>query len=361
MYNYKDVNRGRAHHAAGAGLKAIARAAVAVTAFTLAAIALPAAAQQAADKAPARNASPQAIADWPSHPVRIIVGTPPGQAVDILGRLLADYFNKTFKQSFIVENRAGVGGMIATRDVAHLPADGYTLLVASSGPLVMTPAIHSKMPYDSVQDFAPIANVALTPQMLLVGRSSPYQSVKDVVAAAKAKPGELNFSSTGLGSTSHLAMEVLQKEAGIQLHHVPYKGNQDATTAMVAGDVAVGFDTVPGSLSAVKGGLLRPLAVAAPQRSPFLPDVPTFKELGYPGVEAMGWIGLAAPAGTPPAIVDKLNKAIHAALSTPEFKERFNTLAFVPIVDTPEQFGKFVAEERDRWAKVAHDANALVD
>jgi tripartite-type tricarboxylate transporter receptor subunit TctC len=319
-----------------------------LVALGMAAIAVPAVAQQAAGA-------------WPAHPVRIIVGTPPGQAVDILGRLLAESFNKTFGQSFIVENRAGAGGMIATRDVARLPPDGYTLLIASSGPLVMTPAIHSKTPYDSIKDFAPIANIALTPQVLLVGASSPFKSLADIVKAAKGKPGGLNFSSTGLGSTSHLAMEVMQKEAGIELHHIPFKGNQDAAAQLVAGDVAMGFDTVPGSLSSVKGGLLRPLAVAAPQRSPFLPDVPTFAELGYPGVVAVGWIGLAAPAGTPSVIVEKLNKAIHAALETQELKEKFNTLAFVPVADTPQQFGKFVAEERDRWSKVARDAKVQVD
>lgn len=299
--------------------------------------------------------------DWPNHPVRVIVGAPPGQAVDILGRLLAEYLNKKFGQPFVVENRAGAGGMIATRDVAHMQPDGYTLLIASSGPLVMAPAIHSKMPYDSVKDFAPIANIALTPQMLLVGAKSPFKSVADIVRAAKAKPGHLNFSSTGLGSTSHLAMEVLQKEAGIRLLHIPFKGNQDATAQLVAGDVAMGFDTVPGSLTAVKGGLLRPLAVAAPQRSPFLPDVPTFAELGYPGVQAVGWIGLAAPAGTPSAIVDKVNQAIHEALAKPEIKQKFEVLAFVPVVDTPQQFGQFIARERDRWAKVAHDAKVQVD
>jgi tripartite-type tricarboxylate transporter receptor subunit TctC len=305
--------------------------------------------------------APAAAATWPDHPVRIIVATPPGQAVDILGRLFAEAFARAFKQSFIVENKAGAGGMIGTNYVARAAPDGYTLMVASSGPLVVTPAINPKTPYDPVADFAPIGNIALTPQMLLVGASSPFKTVADVVAAAHARPGRLNFSSTGIGSTSHLAMERFRAAADIQLNHIPFKGNQDAFAQLIAGDVAVGFDTVPGALTVVKSGMLRALAVAAPQRSPFLPDVPTFAEAGYPSVQAIGWVGLAAPAGTPPDIVARLNEQLRAAMATPAMKERFATLAFVPADDTPQSFGDFIKSERKIWADVAHKAGVQVE
>ena len=293
---------------------------------------------------------------WPAHPVRILVGSPPGQAVDIIGRVLAEDFSKAFGQQFFVDNRVGAGGMLSTAIGAKAAPDGYTLIIASSGPMVMTPAINSKVPYDPVRSFAPIANVALTPQTMIVGAASPFKTVADVIAAARARPGILNYSSVGIGSTGHLAMEVLQGAAGIRLNHVPFKGNQEAATSLVSGDVAVGFDTVPGSMTMIRGGRLRALALAGPKRSPYLPDVPTFAEAGFPAVNAVGWVGLAAPAGTPVAVLDKLNKQIAASLASPAVKERFAVLALVPVGDSREQFASFIASERTRWAQIAKDA-----
>ena len=298
---------------------------------------------------------------WPSaHTVRMIVSNPPGQAVDTVGRLFAEYFSKNLGQQFYVDNKAGAGGLIGTAEGARASPDGYTLSITSSGPLVVTPAIKSNVPYDPLKDFAHISNIALTPQTMIVGDSSPFRSVKDVIDAAKAKPGQLNYATSGIGSTSHLGMESFCTTAGIKMTHIPYKGNAEALTQLIAGDVALGSDTVPGALSMVKAGKLRALGVAAPQRSPYLPDVPTLIEQGY-NVEALGWIGISSSAGTPKPIIDKLNKAVHAALGTPEFKAKFQTLAFVSIADTPQQFESFIRAERDKWAAVAKAANVHVE
>ncbi|CAN5323633.1 tripartite tricarboxylate transporter substrate binding protein [soil metagenome] len=298
--------------------------------------------------------------EWPSKPVRVLVSNPPGQAVDIIGRLFAESFSKRFGQQFFVDNKPGAGGVIGTEMGVRAAPDGYTLSITSSGPLVVTPAIRANVPYDPIKDFTHVSNIALTPQTLIVGSTSPFKTVKDVVDAAKAKPGQLNYATSGVGSTSHLGMEAFCATVGIKMNHIPYKGNQEALTQLIAGDVALGSDTVPGTLSMVKAGKLRALGVAAPTRSPFLPDVPTLTEQGYK-VEALGWIGLSSSAGTPRPIVDKLNRAIHEALATNEFKERFQTLAFVSIADTPEQFESFIRVERDKWAAVAKAANVRVE
>jgi tripartite-type tricarboxylate transporter receptor subunit TctC len=301
-----------------------------------------------------------ALDDWPLRAVRILVANPPGQAVDIVGRLFADSFSRTFGQPFFVENKPGAGGVMATEMGARAAPDGYTLTITSSGPLVVGPAIKRSMPYDAIKDFTHISNIALTPQVLLVSESSPLKSVKDLVAAAKARPGQLNYSTPGIGSTAHLGMEAFCATAGITMNHIPYKGNIQALTELVAGETVAGSDTVPGALPMVKTGKLRAIGIAAPERSPFMPDVPTFTEQGYK-VEALGWIGLSGSAGLPRSIVAKLNRAIHAALATPEFQEKFRSLALVSIADSPEHFESFVRAERDKWNAVAKGANVQVD
>lgn len=298
--------------------------------------------------------------DWPARTVRMLVANPPGQAVDIVGRLFADSLSRAFGEQFYVENKPGAGGVMATEMGARAAPDGYTLTITSSGPLVVGPAIRKKMPYDSIGDFTHISNIALTPQVFLVSESSPLKSAKDLVAAAKANPGKLNYSTPGIGSTGHLGMESFCSTVGITMNHVPYKGNIQALTELVAGETAVGSDTVPGALPMVKTGRLRAIGIAAPDRSPFMPDVPTLTEQGYK-VEALGWIGLSAPAGLPRTIVEKLNRAIHDALATPEFQEKFKTLALVSIADTPEHFESFIRAERDKWNAVAKAANVQVD
>jgi len=298
---------------------------------------------------------------YPSKPVKIIVAFTPGSATDILARLVADSFGKSMGQTFIVENKPGAGGIIGTEAAKNSPPDGYTLTTCPSGPFAINPGIYSKLPYDPVKDFEPIANIGLTPQTIVVGAQTPYKTLKEFVAAAKAKPGEIAYGSLGTGSTSHLTMEALQVAAGIKLNHIPFKGGAEAQTQIMGGAFPVMSDTIPGVLNQVKAGKLRALGVAIPQRSPFLPDTPTIAEQGYPGFESVGWIGLCAPARTPVEILNKLNGEVKKMLAAPEVKEKFVQLAFTPVGDSREHFAAFMKAEIAKWGKVAKDSGARAD
>ena len=307
------------------------------------------------------GAAPAFAQTYPSKPVKIIVGFAPGSATDILARVVADAFAKSMGQAFVVENKPGAGGSIGAAQAKEAPPDGYTLVAAGSGPFGINPAIQANLPYDAVRDFELIGNIVLTPQAYVVGTQTPYKSLKEFVAAAKAKPGEIPYASLGNGSTSHLSMEAFQSVAGIKLNHIPFKGSGDAQAAILAGQVPIMSDTIPGLLAQIKAGKLRPLAVAIPKRSAFLPDVPTVAEQGYAGFEAVGWIGLAAPAKTPQPILDKLNAEIRKMLQDPAVKAKFEQLAFEPVGDSREQFTAFVKSEIAKWSKVAKESGAKVD
>lgn len=307
------------------------------------------------------SATAQTAQPYPSRPVRIIVGFSAGSATDILARLMAERFSKTLGQSVIVDNKPGAGGSLGAELAKNAAPDGYTLVAAGSGPFAINPALSSKLPYDAVRDFELIGNVVLTPQTLVTGAQSPYRSLKDLVAAAKARPGEVAYASLGAGSTSHLTIEAFQAAAGVKLNHVPFKGSPDAQMQLMAGTIPLLSDTVSGVLAQVKSGKLRALAVAIPQRSPFLPDVPTVAEEGYPGFESVGWIGLAAPARTPAAIVERLNAEIRAMLGDPAVKTRLDQLAFTPAPGSREDFANFVKAEIAKWSKIARDSGARMD
>jgi tripartite-type tricarboxylate transporter receptor subunit TctC len=298
---------------------------------------------------------------YPTKPVKVIVAFAPGSATDILARVMADYLTKSMGQPFVVENKPGAGGIPGTELAKNAPPDGYTLTMCPSGPFGINPAIYSKLPYDPIRDFEPIANIGFTPQTIVVGAQQPYKTLREFVAAAKAKPGEIAYGSLGIGSTSHLTMEAFQTAAGIKLNHIPFKGSGEAQTQLMGGSVPAMSDTVPGILAQVKAGKLRPLGVAIPQRTPFLPEVPTIAEQGYAGFESVGWIGLAAPAKTPLAILDKLNAEIKKMLASPEVKEKLNQLAFVPIGDSRQEFAAFIKAEIAKWSKVAKESGAKAD
>jgi tripartite-type tricarboxylate transporter receptor subunit TctC len=298
---------------------------------------------------------------YPTKPVKIVVAFTAGSATDIIARVMADHFSRSMGQAFVVENKPGAGGSVGTAQVKDAPADGYTLVAAGSGPFGINPAIYSKLPYDPVKDFELIGNIVLTPQAFVVGAQTPYKSMKDLVADAKAKPGEIAYASLGNGSTSHLTMEAFQSTAGIKLNHIPFKGSSDAQTQIIGGQVPTMSDTVPGVLAQVKAGKLRAIGVAIPQRSPFLPDVPTVAEQGYPGFESVGWIGLAAPKGTPAPVLDKLNSEIRRMLADPAIQEKLKQLAFTPVGDSREQFTAFVRSEIAKWTKVARESGAKAD
>ena len=298
---------------------------------------------------------------YPARPVKIVVGFAAGSATDILARVTADYLSKSMGQAFVVENKPGAGGGLGTAYVKEAKPDGYTLVAAGSGPFAVNPAVYKSLPYDPVKDFEPIGNIALTPQAFVVNPESPYHSMKDLVTDAKKRPGEIPYASLGKGSTSHLSMEAFMAAAGIKLNHIPFKGSTEAQTSIVGGQVVLMSDTVPGVLTLVKGGKLRAIGVAIPERSPYLPDVPTVAEQGWPGFEAVGWIGLAAPAHTPPAILDRLNGELRNMLKDPQVKAKLDQLAFTPVGDSRQHFAGFIASEVAKWKKVATGANVSLD
>jgi tripartite-type tricarboxylate transporter receptor subunit TctC len=306
-------------------------------------------------------AAAPALAQYPSKSVKIIVPFTPGSATDILGRVVADQLTKSLGQPFVVENKPGAGGIIGTEAAKNAAPDGYTLAMAGSGPFGINPAVYAKLPYDPMKDFEPIANIALTPQTIVVGASTPYRSLKDFVSGAKARPGAIDYGSLGNGSTSHLTMEALQAAAGIRLNHIPFKGAAEAQAQIIGGNIEAMSDTIPGLLAHLKSGKLRALGVASAQRSPFAPEVPTIAEQGYPGFESVGWIGLAAPAKTPAAILDRLNAEIGKMLASPDVKDRLAALAFMPVGGSREQFGTFMKAEIAKWSKLAKQTGAKAD
>jgi len=296
---------------------------------------------------------------YPHKTVRIISPFPPGQATDIMARLVADNFAQSLGQPFIVENRAGVGGALGTEVAAKAAPDGYTLVMGTIGPLAISPALYSKLGYDPVRDFAPISNLGLTPQTLVVSSASPFKTLADLVEHARATP--VDYASSGNGSASHLAMEMFRSASGVQLNHVPFKGSSDAQTQVLGGQVQIMFDAIPGVAAQIKAGKLRALGIASPERSPFFPDVPTVAEQGYPGFAAVGWIGIVAPARTPDAVLDRLNAEVGRLLARPEVRERLAALSFLPAGDSREHFAAFIREEVAKWSRVVKESGATVD
>jgi tripartite-type tricarboxylate transporter receptor subunit TctC len=299
--------------------------------------------------------------NYPSRPIRIIAQFQPGTSTDILARVIAQKLGESLGQQVVVDNRPGAGGIVGTELGARAAPDGYTLTMGVSSAFGINPSLYSKLPYDAVRDFAPISNIALTPQTLVTGPSYPAKTVKELVAIAKAKPGAISFASLGSGSTSHLTMEMFKSAAGIQLNHVPYKGSPTAHADVMTGQVPIMFDAIPAVLPHVKSGKLRGLGIGTKTRSALLPDVPTIAESGYPGFEAVGWIGIVAPAKTPVAVLDKLNAEIVRMLKDPDVKERLNTLAFTPVSGTRAEFGAFIQSEIAKWGKAVKESGAKAD
>jgi tripartite-type tricarboxylate transporter receptor subunit TctC len=305
--------------------------------------------------------SPAGAQSYPSRPVRIIAQFTPGTSTDILARVIGQKLTDSWGQQVVVDNRPGAGGLVGTELGAKAAPDGYTLTMAVSSGFGINPTLYSKLPYDAVKDFAPITNIALTPQTLVVNPGFAAKSVKEFVATAKAKPGQINFASLGAGSTSHLTMEMFRSAAGIRLNHVPFKGSPDAHANLFSGQVPVMFDAIPAVLPHVKAGKLRGLGIGSAQRSTFLPEVPTIAESGFTGFEAVGWIGIAAPAKTPPAVLDKLHDEIVRIINTPEMKERLATLAFTPVGDSRAEFARFIKSEIAKWGKAVKESGAKAD
>jgi tripartite-type tricarboxylate transporter receptor subunit TctC len=302
-----------------------------------------------------------AEAAFPVKPIRIIVQFTPGTSTDILARLVAQKMSEDWGQQVIIDNRPGAGGVVGTELGAKATPDGYTLTMAVSSAFGINPTLYSKLPYDAIRDFAPIANLGLTPQTLVANPSATFKTVKEFVAAASDKPGQINYASLGSGSTSHLTMEMFRSTARIKLNHVPFKGSADAHTQLIGGQIPVMFDAIPATLPHVKSGRLRGLGIATLKRSPFLPDLPTIVESGYPGFEAVGWIGIAAPSKTPTVVLDKLNAEMVKILGQPDVTERLNTLAFTPVGGSRAQFAEYIKSEIAKWGKAIKESGAKVD
>lgn len=302
-----------------------------------------------------------AQAAYPNRPVKILVGFPPGQATDVVAREIAQKLSEVMGQPFVVDNRAGAGGIIGADLVAKAPADGYTLLMSSSGPLAVNPGLYSKLPYDVEKDFAPITLAAFVPLFLVANPGFPPNTVKELIAYAKANPGKISYASGGNGVTNHLAMEMFKSAAGVYMTHIPYRGGPPALTDLIGGQVSLMFETGPGALPHVRSGKLKAFAVGASTRSNAMPNLPTVTESGLPGFDAVAWIGLVAPRGTPPAIIARLNAEVTRILKLPEIKDRFQALGAEPAGNTPEQFAAYIQSETIKWGKAVKDSGAKVD
>ena len=293
--------------------------------------------------------------EYPSRPVRIVVPSPPAGGTDIVARVLAQHFSKAFGQQFFVENKPGAGNMIGIEAVARSAPDGYTLLMSAST-LALNSVLFKKVPYDPVRDFAPITLTATAPNVLLVHPSVPAQSLAEFIALAKAKPGALSYGTPGIGTSPHLSMELLKSMAGIDLQHIPYKGTAAAVTDVIGGQIAATFSNALTAKPQVDAGRVRALAITGPRRIEALPNVPPVAEAGVPGYEAMQWYGLLAPAGTPAAIVERLNAEALKALRSPEMKERLSADGAEPLGGSPAEFAALIRRELDKWTRVAHAA-----
>jgi len=289
---------------------------------------------------------------YPTKPIRILVGFTPGGASDITTRILGQKLTEHFGQPVIIDNRAGASGAIAARIVARSVPDGHTVLSGATSILAINPGLSANLDYDPVRDFAPVSQTVSMPQLLVVHPSVKAGTVQELIALAKARPGELNYSSSGPGSSSHLAMELLKFMAGLNLVHVPFKGSGQSMPALLAGQVQLIFDPMPTSLPHVKTGKLRALAISTARRAPAIAELPTVAESGVPGYESSLWYGVLLPAGTPPAIVARLHKAVVDILRTPEVVERFSALGADPQASTPAEFGRYIRQELAKWGKL---------
>jgi len=302
-----------------------------------------------------------AQSDYPNKPIKLVVPFPPAGGTDVLSRATAFAIQNTTKWTIVIDNKPGAGGNIGLDAAAKSAPDGYTIAMGQTANLAVNPALYSKMPFDPLKDFAPIALVSSQPLILVVSTGSPYRTLKDLVDAAKASPGKVNMASSSNGTIGHIGGELFQRRAGIKMTHVPYKGAGAAVTDLMGGSVDCFFGNSQAVGGLVNGGKLRALAVTSPQRLANFPDVPTVAELGYPGFEAATWSGLVAPAGTPKPIVDRLNAEVNKALHTDSMKQKLQEDGSTPLGGTPEQFAAFIKAEHAKWGAAVRDANIKLD
>ncbi|HEX3168948.1 MAG TPA: tripartite tricarboxylate transporter substrate binding protein [Burkholderiales bacterium] len=300
-------------------------------------------------------------AGYPVKPVRWVVPFPPGGSADIMGRMIGQDLAKTLGQQVVIENRAGASAIVGSEYVAKSPADGYTLLQANVSQMTIHPSLYPRLPYDPLKDFAPVTVLGIVTSVMVTTPSLPVASVRDLVAMAKKRPGQLNFTSSGAGSSTHLTGELLKQRAGIAMTHINYKGSGPALTDVMAGFVEIMFENLPSALPFINANKLKVLAVTGKDRSPVVKSVPTLAESGFPGFDMVSWQALVAPAGTPRAVVDRLNAEVAKVLKTPEMKEKMTGLGTDIVANSPEQFAQYLREETAKWSKIVRDAGIKLE
>ncbi len=302
-----------------------------------------------------------ALAQYPAKPLRMLVGFPPGGANDIVARITAQKLSETLGQPVVVENRPGNAGVVAAEAVAKAAPDGYTLMLGSTGTNVIAPALTSKLPYDPVNGLLPVALVGIAPSAMVVNASVPAQSVRELVALAKSRPGKLTYASSGNGTTLHLGGELFKLMAGVDMIHIPYKGNAQALNDVIGGQVDMILSALPPALPLAKAGKVRILGIAMPERLRSLPDIPTVAEQGLPGYEMSTWYGIFAPAGTPPEAIEKLGAALRLGSADAKVREQILAQGIEPLSNTPAEFRTFVNAELEKWARVVKAASVKSD
>src|SRR5207249_4493133 len=305
--------------------------------------------------------APARAQTWPDRPLKFVVAAPAGSSIDVLARVIGDRLKDRLGQPIIVDNRPAAGGTAATDFVAKSPPDGYTMVMSFNGPLAFGPHLYSKLPYDPQKDLAPVIITSSQPNVLAVTAALPVNSVKELVAYAKANPGKLNFASVGNGSSSQLTMELLKSDAGIDIVHVPFNGSPPAVTATIQGETQMLFAVMQPLQAQIQAGKLRAIAVTTARRFPLLPDIPTIAEAGYPGFEALAWNGILVAAGTPKPVIARLNAEINAVLKEPDVVQKLHAQGFDLIGGTPEEFGALIKGESDKWAPVIKRLGLKID
>lgn len=298
---------------------------------------------------------------FPSKQIRLVAPSAPGDAPDVIARLVAEKLSAALGQQVVVDNKPGAGGVVGSEIVAKAPADGYTLIMGNAGSHGINAAVYTKLPYDIQRDFAPVSQIAVAPNIFIVNPSVPAQTIQEFIAYAKTKPGQLNYASGGNGSSSHMSMELLKAMGGIDVVHVPYKGSTPALTDLIGGQASIMVVNLPPAVPHVKSGRLRALAVTTKARSPLLPDVPTVAESGLPTFETVAWFGVLAPAATPKDVVARLSAEIAKIAKTPEMRERLSALGAEPVGSTPEEFAAIIARDIAKWTTLAKSVGIRVD
>jgi tripartite-type tricarboxylate transporter receptor subunit TctC len=305
--------------------------------------------------------SPISAQDYPNKPIKFVVPFSPGGSTDIIARLVGEKLSQRLGQPVVIDNRSGSGGNIGADAVAKAPADGYTILMGTTGIMAINDSLYAKLSYDAANDLAPVVHVASLTNVLAVNPELPAKNVQELIDYAKKNPGQLNFASSGPGSATHLVGELFKSNTGIDIVHIPYRGSGQAMTDLLSGKVSMMFDQIASSVSNIEGGKLKALGVTSKDRSAALPNTPTIAESGVPGFEALSWSGIAVPAGTPQPVIDRINREVNAILQDPAIRERFAELGADPIGGSPADFESHLDKERAKWSKVVKDADIRIE